>query len=70
MLLIVKYVKKIEVPAYLGGVCAIKFNSNGDIIDYNIILKGTTANCGGGRTPWGTWICSRNIVICNHSFSY
>ena len=39
-----------------GGVGAITFDKNYNIIDYQMILKNTTANCGGGRTPWGSWI--------------
>lgn len=39
-----------------GGVGAITFNRNGNVIDYKMVLQGTTMNCGGGRTPWNTWI--------------
>jgi hypothetical protein len=39
-----------------GGVGAITFNANGEVINYEMILKGTSQNCGGGRTYWGTWI--------------
>lgn len=35
-----------------GGVGSITFNKNGKVIDYRMVLKGTTMNCGGGRTPW------------------
>jgi secreted PhoX family phosphatase len=39
-----------------GGVGAIKFNSNGQVINYEIILENTSQNCGGGKTYWGTWV--------------
>jgi len=35
-----------------GGVGAITFNKQGNIIDYKMILTNTTWNCGGGMTPW------------------
>jgi hypothetical protein len=40
----------------MGGVGAITFDSSGNVVDYKMVLKGTTWNCGGGRTPWNTWI--------------
>jgi hypothetical protein len=39
-----------------GGVGAITFDSNGEIINYKRVLTNTTWNCGGGRTPWGSWV--------------
>ena len=39
-----------------GGVGSITFDCRGEVIDYRMVLNGTTANCGGGRTPWNTWI--------------
>jgi Bacterial protein of unknown function (DUF839) len=39
-----------------GGVGAITFDSNGEMINYEKVLTNTTWNCGGGRTPWGTWV--------------
>jgi hypothetical protein len=52
------YVSNSEVrkPQNQGGVGALTFDKNGNVIDYKMVLKGTTANCGGGRTPWGSWI--------------
>jgi Bacterial protein of unknown function (DUF839)/Malectin domain len=39
-----------------GGVGAITFDAAGNVIDYRSVLDGSFANCGGGRTPWGSWI--------------
>lgn len=39
-----------------GGVGAITFNRHGRAIHYQMLLKNTRSNCGGGKTPWGAWI--------------
>ena len=33
-----------------GGVGAITFDRNGNVLNYEMVLRGTTMNCGGGRT--------------------
>lgn len=48
------YVSNSEVSA--GGVGTLQFASNGDLIGYERQLDNTSDNCGGGRTPWGTWV--------------
>eukprot|EP00977_Amphora_coffeiformis_P016670 scaffold5220_cov188-Amphora_coffeaeformis.AAC.2 len=51
------YVSNSEVrTAGRGGVGALTFDADGQLVDYQRILTGTTSNCGGGRTPWGAWI--------------
>lgn len=39
-----------------GGVYGLYFDKDGNIIDYKSLLRGTTDNCGGGTSPWNTWI--------------
>lgn len=55
------YVSNSALPDKKGGVGALTFDNNGNILDYEILLKGTSMNSGGGETPWGTWVsCEEN----------
>jgi len=44
-----------EVPAD-GGVTSIRFAPDGTLLSAQPILTGTSVNCAGGATPWGTWL--------------
>lgn len=39
-----------------GGVYGLYFDKDGEVQDYRALLTGTTDNCGGGHTPWNTWV--------------
>jgi secreted PhoX family phosphatase len=50
------YVSNSEVGGNRGGAGALRFNSEGQVVDAYSILKGSSTNCAGGPTPWGTWL--------------
>lgn len=50
------YVSNSEMKNKKGGVGAIRFNKQGNIVDAYPILNNTTRNCAGGKTPWNTWL--------------
>eukprot|EP00594_Rhizosolenia_setigera_P003655 CAMPEP_0178951314 /NCGR_PEP_ID=MMETSP0789-20121207/7153_1 /TAXON_ID=3005 /ORGANISM="Rhizosolenia setigera, Strain CCMP 1694" /LENGTH=460 /DNA_ID=CAMNT_0020632165 /DNA_START=553 /DNA_END=1935 /DNA_ORIENTATION=+ len=55
------YVSNAEVEHGRGGVGAITFDPSGEVFSYKMILEGTSRNCGGGKSPFGTWIsCEEN----------
>ena len=50
------YVSNSELKNKAGGVGAVRFNAQGQLIDAYSILSHTDRNCAGGPTPWKTWL--------------
>lgn len=55
------YVSNSEAGEGTSGAGAIAFDADGEIIDAYPILTGSTRNCGGGATPWGTWLSGSEV---------
>ena len=50
------YTSNSEVPFGFGGCGSLRFSEAGEVVDAFAILTGTSVNCAGGATPWGTWL--------------
>ncbi|KAL7545818.1 hypothetical protein ACHAWF_009167 [Thalassiosira exigua] len=50
------YLANSEVGFSQGGVYGLYIDADGNVVEYKALLTGTSRNCGGGYTPWNTWV--------------
>ncbi len=50
------YVSNSERANGQGGVGMLRFDATGAVVESRTLLSGSTMNCAGGTTPWGTWL--------------
>jgi secreted PhoX family phosphatase len=55
------YVSNSEAGPETSGAGAVVFAADGAAIDAYSILTGSTRNCGGGSTPWNTWLSGEEV---------
>jgi hypothetical protein len=45
----------------VGGVGALRFDANGQVVDSYSMPGGSRRKCSGGPTPWGTWLSCEEV---------
>jgi secreted PhoX family phosphatase len=57
-------------PTQIGGTSALIVNRHRKLEADYVTSSGTTNNCAGGGTPWGTWLTCEEDRTTNHGYVY
>lgn len=53
-----------------GGCTVVKTTPDGELIRETVTLAGTSTNCAGGVTPWGTWLTCEETDKNGHGYVF
>jgi secreted PhoX family phosphatase len=58
-------------PAAVGGTTTLRVSHDRKLLSHRVSLAGTIDNCGGGPTPWHTWLtCEETLDILEKPHGY
>lgn len=55
------YLSNAELHSQRGGVGALRFDKEANLVSAYPVLTGSSRNCAGGAMPWGTWLSCEEV---------